>query len=77
MSRAEYIWVVRESLDGNLLAAFTVRYECADWLSRYIDLEDDDITVCRMRNSHRHPKDGPVYLDPATLEPIKTRKEES
>ena len=85
MSRAEYVWLVLESLDGNPLAAFTVRYECADWLSRYIDPEDDDVAVCRIKNSARHPKAGPVWLDPLTLDPIhgpgetgtKTRKEGS
>jgi hypothetical protein len=75
MSRAEYIWVVSDSLDGPPMAAFTVRYECADWLGRYADA--DDVAVCRIKNSARHPKAKPVWLDPLTLDPKPRQEEES
>jgi len=75
VSRSEYIWLVLDSLDGSPLAAFTVRYECADWLFRYAEAED--VVVCRIKNSARYPKIKPVYLNPLTLDPIETRKEES
>lgn len=33
MARADYVWIVRDSL-GDLLAAFTVKHELVTWLRR-------------------------------------------
>lgn len=68
MSRAAYIWIVLGFPSGDLLAAFTVKYECADWLARYA--QHRVVDVFRMRDSHTHPGGAPVRLDPGTLEPF-------
>lgn len=66
MSRAQYVWIVVEVPAGPPRAVFTVRYECADWLSRH---PEELVEVCRMRDGHHHPDAQPVWLDPDTLEP--------
>lgn len=67
MSRSAYIWTVVTSDELLPLAAFTVRYECAHWLSRYPDA--DDVKVYRLQDGHHHPQARPVWLDPETLDP--------
>jgi hypothetical protein len=68
MSRSQYIWIIRNFADGGLLAAFTVKYECAFWISR-TSRDVEDLSVCRMRDGFSHPGNPPVHLDPYTLEP--------
>lgn len=72
MSRASYIWVVLDSRTSEPLGAFTVKYECADWMGRN-DLPI--VKVARFRDGYRFPVDPPTWLDPETLEPIKNQTE--
>lgn len=75
MSRAAYVWVITDPLDNMPMAAFTVKYECADWIDRHSDGEP--VNVCRIRDSRYYPKASPVWLDPSILEPREVQEEGS
>lgn len=64
MSRARYVWVVT-STDGTLLTAFTVKWECSEWLGRrHLGL----VKVQRVDTAYYlSPK--VTDLNPETLEP--------
>jgi hypothetical protein len=67
MARARYVWAV-QSVDLDLLAAFTVRYELEDWLSTRQKRKLPLLLVTRV-DTHSFPQ-RILPLDPQTLEPI-------
>lgn len=75
MARSQYVWLVYGGTAGKVIAVFTVKHELSGWLDRrygpadHRDMRTAPIGVCRFRDSHHHPDDIPVWLNPRTLEP--------
>lgn len=47
MARSSYIYVVHNITTGLILAAFTVKYECADWLHKRPGQGDNTVEILR------------------------------
>lgn len=66
MSRSQYVWVICEPIGdaltgGTPLAAFTVKYECADWIDKW----SERVNVARFKGREQRP----LWLNPETLDP--------
>jgi hypothetical protein len=72
VSRSTYVYIARDN-DGELLGAWTVKYELARWLRdthRDNPMSRRDLTeVTRLRDND--PGARPVALNPRTLEPVR------
>jgi hypothetical protein len=71
MSRSAYIWMISDFATGKILHAFTVKWECANRISK---LNPHEICVARIKDGHHHPDAKPILLDPITLEPYGTEE---
>jgi hypothetical protein len=64
MARSNYVYIVRDGITGDLVAAFTVKHELRSWLDGWGSL----VAVSRLHDGPWNAGRDPVHLNPRTLE---------